>query len=68
MSIGRYQDFYNAGRPQSSHGGRMPDQIWFTGPPAMAVAERRAAWQDLLRPAYGTDRVLRATHAAIMRK
>jgi putative transposase len=38
LSIGRYLDFYNAGRPHSHHGGRTPDQVWFTNLPARAVA------------------------------
>jgi putative transposase len=38
LSIGRYLDFYNARRPHSHHGGRTPDHVWFTSPPAMAVA------------------------------
>jgi putative transposase len=38
MSIGRYLDFYNAGRPHSRHGGRTPDQIWFAGLPAIGMA------------------------------
>jgi putative transposase len=37
ISIGRYLDFYNTGRPHSHHGGRTPDQIWFAGLPAMAT-------------------------------
>ena len=38
LSIGRYLDFYNAGRPHSYHGGKTPDQVWFTTLPARAVA------------------------------
>jgi len=37
-SIGRYLDFYNAGRPHSHHGGRTPDQVWFANLPPLAVA------------------------------
>jgi putative transposase len=37
-SIGRYLDFYNSRRPHSQHGGRTPDQAWFAGLPAAAVA------------------------------
>lgn len=37
-SIGRYLDFYNAGRPHSQHGGRTPDQVWFANLPAVRVA------------------------------
>ena len=37
-SIGRYLDFYNAGRPHSQHGGRTPDQVWFANLPPLAVA------------------------------
>ena len=37
-SIGRYLDFYNAGRPHSQHGGRTPDQVWFASLPLPAVA------------------------------
>lgn len=37
-SIGRYLDFYNAGRPHSQHGGRTPDQVWFASLPAVRVA------------------------------
>lgn len=37
-SIGRYLDFYNAGRPHSQHGGRTPDQAWFAGLPPLAAA------------------------------
>ena len=38
MSIGRYLDFYNSRRPHSQHGGRTPDQVWFTGLPPVRVA------------------------------
>jgi putative transposase len=38
LSIGRYLDFYNTGRPHSHHGGRPPDKVWFASLPAMAVA------------------------------
>jgi putative transposase len=38
LSIGRYLDFYNAGRPHSHHGGKTPDHVWFATLPAMAVA------------------------------
>jgi len=37
-SIGRYLDFYNAGRPHSHHGGRTPDQAWFANLPPVRVA------------------------------
>ena len=37
-SIGRYLDFYNAGRPHSQHGGRTPDQVWFASLPLPALA------------------------------
>lgn len=37
-SIGRYLDFYNAGRPHSQHGGRTPDQVWVANLPAVRVA------------------------------
>ena len=37
-SIGRYLDFYNAGRPHSQHGGRTPDQAWFANLLAVRVA------------------------------
>ena len=36
--IGRYLDFYNAGRPHSRHGGRTPDQVWFANLPAVEAA------------------------------
>jgi putative transposase len=38
MSIGRYLDFYNAGRPHSHHSGRTPDQVWFASLPAIPTA------------------------------
>jgi putative transposase len=37
-SIGRYLDFYNAGRPHSHHNGHTPDQVWFANLPSLAVA------------------------------
>ena len=37
-SIGRYLDFYNAGRPHSQHGGQTPDQVWFATLPVIRVA------------------------------
>jgi putative transposase len=37
-SIGRYLDFYNAGRPHSRHGGQTPDQAWFANLPPVRVA------------------------------
>jgi putative transposase len=37
-SIGRYLDFYNAGRPHLQHGGHTPDQVWFANLPAVRVA------------------------------
>ena len=37
-SIGRYLDFYNAGRPHSRHGGQTPNQVWFADTPPLAVA------------------------------
>jgi putative transposase len=37
-AIGRYLDFYNARRPHTQHGGRMPDQVWFANLPPRAVA------------------------------
>jgi putative transposase len=37
-SIGRYLDFYNAGRPHSHHGGQTPDQVWTASVPPVRVA------------------------------
>jgi putative transposase len=37
-SIGRYLDFYNAGRPRSQRGSRTPDQVWFASLQAVRVA------------------------------
>ncbi len=37
-SIGRYLDFYNAGRPHTQHGGQTPDQVWFANLPPLAEA------------------------------
>ena len=51
-SIGRYLDFYNAGRPHSHHAGRTPNQV---GSPTCRRCrwqhECHARWRGSLRPA-----------------